>query len=246
MPKRGTCALCGESGVKLTVEDVQPTWVREYAQRVSAGELFIGEAWGRPYSGPKPPAHRVKLICEPCNHWMGGEFEETTKPILVPLMEGAPQTLLPPNVRRLARWVNKSALMFALTTPQPPDEAIYRAFRRSGDPAPNCLISIGHVSSTGQLLVVNPSGAPRGPKPKPGHWLPEPVGPHKAWHLTIVIGHFVAQFVYLAPGEKFDTAARNFGFIVPIWPDAGIPVQWPPPRSITPDTAFVLGVWITS
>jgi hypothetical protein len=243
MSNRGTCALCGASGVKLTKEDILPEWVRKYAQSVS-NQPFIGEAYGRPYSGAKPPAHRIKLVCELCNGWMAREFEETTKPVLVPLFEGAPQTLLPPNVRRLVRWVNKTSVMFSLTTPSPLTVATYRAFRQTGDPVPNCAINIGHIASTGEVLIINPPSTSGSPETPPGQGLPEQTGPGKPWRFMIVIGHFVAQFFYLAPGEKFDTAASKFGFVVPIWPDAGVPVQWPPPRSITPDTAISLGVRI--
>jgi hypothetical protein len=110
-----TCPLCGSSG-RRNREDALPSWVLRYAE-MQPGGPYVGAAYGRPYSGRRPPAFRVP-VCTSCNGWMGRTFEEPAKRLLIPMFEGLAQTLKSDSQRVLAQWIAKSALMQSFSTGQ--------------------------------------------------------------------------------------------------------------------------------
>lgn len=146
------CPLCGSSGPR-NLEDALPSWVRKYAEKQPGGP-YVGTAYGRPYSGKRPPAFRVP-VCVSCNRWMGRTFEEPARPVLIPLFQGHPQTVLPDDQRIIARWMAKSALMQELfdgVKGRVPT-AVYRTFRRTGEPPADCRVFIGRYADNGKLAL---------------------------------------------------------------------------------------------
>lgn len=234
-----TCPLCGSSGPRER-EDALPNWIRRYAEKQPGGP-YVGTAYGRPYSGRRPPAFRVP-VCASCNRWMGRTFEEPAQSALVPLLKGYPHTLLPDGQRVIARWTAKSALMQALFD-LPEDQALLevcRTFRATGEPPVGCQVFIGRYADSGRLPS---TPAPSPPVAKPPTHQQAPSGARlEAITFNPILGHFVAQFFLPLTVSRLESTAARLGLVIPIWPLPGHPVTWPPEQSFTVENAFLRDV----
>jgi hypothetical protein len=234
-----TCRLCGSSG-RRNLEDALPSWVLRYAE-MQPGGPYVGTAYGRPYSGRRPPASRVP-VCASCNGWMGRTFEEPAKRLLIPMFKGYPLTLLPDGQRVIARWTAKSALMqvlFDLPEDHVPTD-VYRTFRATGEPPVGCQVFIGRYADNGRLPST-PSLSPPIGEPPTRRQAP-PGARLEAITFNPVLGHFVGQFFLPLTASRFESAAAQLGLVIPIWPLPGHPVTWPPERSFTVENAFLRDV----
>jgi hypothetical protein len=235
------CPLCGNSEPR-NLEDALPNWIRNYAERQPGGP-YIGTAYGRPYSGKRPPAFRVP-VCVSCNNWMGSTFEESARPILIPLFQGQPQIIEPEDQRLIARWMAKSALMQELfdgVKGRVPIE-VYRTFRQTGEPPADCRVFIGRYADNGRLPVAPSSSANMPTKlpmdqQSPGRLRWEAITP------SPILGFFVGQFLLPLTANRFVSVAAQRGLVIPIWPLPGYAVHWPPEQSFTAQNAFLRDIW---
>jgi hypothetical protein len=235
------CPLCGSSGPR-NLEDALPSWIRKYAEKQPGGP-YVGTAYGRPYSGKRPPAFRI-TVCVSCNRWMGRTFEEPARPVLIPLFQGHPQTLLPDDQRVIARWMAKSALMQELfdgVKGRVPTE-VYRTFRQTGEPPADCRVFIGRYADNGKLPSTPPSSTPLPARPPTSQRAP----PRIQWEAITpspILGFLVAQFLLPLTANRFVSVAAQRGLVIPIWPISGRPVHWPPEQSFTVQNAFLRDIW---
>jgi hypothetical protein len=237
-----SCVLCGSQG-KLTKEHVLPNWLRKYASQYAAGEApsggFSGSAYGKAHSGlPLPPPIVVRMVCEQCNGWMSDTFEVSAKPHLIALIEGTVTHLDANAVSAVARWINKSALMYALTAqPCVFDAAAYHQFRETGDPVAGCGVFVGTKDDPGAPYSTKPPTTP----------LPEGAGVSfwiDTWKTTLGLGALVVHYTWTAPGVAARTVADRDGLVLPIWPVPPDGITWPPPRQVTASNASQLGQWV--
>jgi hypothetical protein len=236
-----TCPLCGSSG-RRNREDALPSWVLRYAE-MQPGGPYVGAAYGRPYSGRRPPAFRVP-VCTSCNGWMGRTFEEPAKRLLIPMFEGLAQTLKSDSQRVLAQWIAKSALMQELFN-GPTDRVpagVYRTFRRTGEPPERCQMFIGRYTDSGKLPAYPGTSLPkmvdsqtRQQTPQQGQW--------EAMTFTPILGHFLAQFCLQLTHTGFVSEAAKRGLVVQIWPPTEDRVSWPPAQSFTVQNAVLKEAW---
>ncbi len=105
----GTCPICRRSDVKLTKEDVFPTW---YRNELTARSV-----------GGQHPARIIMRICEPCNARLSAMVEHPAAPLMKRIIwEPAPADLSANEARVLLRWILKTDALLAivrrtLTTP---------------------------------------------------------------------------------------------------------------------------------
>ena len=158
-------------------------------------------------------------VGEDCNSWMGRTFESPTKPVLVPLIDGVPHSLLPAGLALVARWATKTALVTA---------AGRRCGHRRGLP--------GVASERRRPAAGNP-----GP-----HWSLPFAGEGTGRHPSTCRGRIDATFlgypnivgrlvfvVYIPlRGRPVRTVAEAQGTLVPIWPPTGTPITWPLPAGL--------------
>jgi hypothetical protein len=86
------CRLCGARAGSR--EHVFPAWLG----KVLPGEgefMFVHARDGQPPRSWRSGALSLTYrgICDSCNHWLGSNVEETARPVLTRLIEGAPTTL---------------------------------------------------------------------------------------------------------------------------------------------------------
>jgi hypothetical protein len=174
---------------------------------------------------------------------MGRTFEVPAKPVLIPLFEGNPQSLLPHAQRIVAQWVTKGMLMRSLVLPPPGlriPKTVFRQFRATATPSPEARVLIGGYADAGTRPVeapiavgAPPPGAPHGPLK--GRWI--------AFSAPLLLGRFIAQFLQPFESERLASLAERLGLVVPIWPPTERPVVWPPPNLVTAESWLALFLW---
>jgi hypothetical protein len=239
-----SCVLCGGRG-KLTREDVLPNWVRsyaaQYAEERAPGGSFAGTAYGKERADqPLPPPIVARMVCQTCNGWMNGTFETTARPHLIALMERTATQLAEESVSAVARWINKTALVYALTVkPRVFSAATYRRFRHTGAPIDNCRIFVGEKDDAGAMYSTRPPPTPAPIEAGTG-------GDFRiaTWKTTLTLGPLVTHYTWVAPGVSARTVADRDGLVVPIWPAPSGGIAWPPPQKLSEANAAQLGEWI--
>jgi hypothetical protein len=110
------CIFCGEGGIRgnpMTEEHVWPEWMHVYLPKMPGRQTLAGRhriRLGETIVERKARVgyvftRRFKLVCKRCNTtWMSG-IEDATKPILIPLLQGLPFTLLHKHRVTLATWI---------------------------------------------------------------------------------------------------------------------------------------------
>lgn len=215
------CPICGQQE-PLNKEDVLPQWLRRYATTQGGGANFQGTVSGKPFNAPVPFSVVVP-VGKFCNSWMGTTFEEPAKPILVPLIEAWPQTLLPEAQITIAKWVAKTAIIDALLRPERPPDATYHEFRRTGQPPAGSTVLLGRYLSPG----ANSQMGHRFIKPPPSAGLS---GQQLAFlPFTVAFGQLIIVFCLHVEGPTVRTLAEVNGKLLRIWPPVGEPIEWPPP-----------------
>lgn len=223
------CVLCGAGG-PLEEEDVFPQWMRRYLTAAVASDTtwMTGRGIRR-----KPPRLTARVVCQPCNRWMGNRFESRCKPMLIPLIEGSPHTILGVSVDALAGWFTKTFLMWAQTQPGPrPHSNEYFEFRRAETPPAGLRVAIGaYFGGTDAPNLPKQAGFYVSSPTPPSHELPADGTAVCQW--VFVLGNLVAACSYLSEGQGPTCAAEQLGLVVPLWPASGEPVSWPPERGVT-------------
>ena len=208
----GICPICGRNE-QLNIEHALPQWLRRHAHSVAAGQPFVGTLASGSLQAPAMPLTRV-TVGKDCNSWMGRTFESPTKPVLIPLIDGVPHSMLPTGQALVARWATKTALVSVL------DEAasmadVYRVWRQSGgDPPPGTRVHVGHYLSPGKAPADTRQRVPSGID---AAFLGYPN----------IVGQLVVVVCIPLRGRPVRTVAEARGGVVPIWPPTGTPITWP-------------------
>lgn len=248
-----TCIFCShEFSPGKRGEDVIPIW---YAKEIGhpACVVLAGSVDATGSATPANPRKsqtvaakefRLAGACHSldehvgCNgSWMSG-IEETAKPILLPLMQGAPTTLDSSAQKTLATWAQLKAITFdAVTAPRVLDPPIAHAFMLDR-PLRNLGVSIGRVAAASptEITLARNRGT-----------LPEALairgsGPVEVVRLTIVFNCLALSVVSVQEGrvpiELF--TRRSLEEFAGIWPpligDENAAVVWPPTRDLNATT----------
>lgn len=222
-----TCIFCGR-GAK-TREHAWPQWIlNEFGSRnieAQRGNLPV-----RAWRGPSASV-TVKDVCGPCNQGWMSELERTTKPILLPLMQGRRATLGAVEQLTLAAWLVKTCMVFECTRPD--NERFYseeecRYLLQSAIPPPSVLgiwlgIYVGSVAAYIDAAILNQAAEFNRLTAK-------------GYAFTLAIGNFAAQILTIrnAPQEPsviLDIEAQiepRRGVGIRIWSPTLPAVDWPP------------------
>ena len=194
--------------------------VRRYAVAQAGGDNFTRLVGGREFDA-RVPFSVIVSVGEQCNSWMGRTFEAPAKPILLPLIDGWPQSLLPQAQEIVARWVAKTAIIDAIGHSVRPPDRVYREFRRTGDPPAGSRVLLGRYSSPG----VNQYSRPRFVRPQSTGGAPVDL---EFLPFSAILGQLIVLFCLPLRGPDVRTVAEARGKLLPIWPPADAPVTWPP------------------
>lgn len=233
--ERSACMWCG--GAPLSREHLLPQWVTKVLAELSPssdgydfayeGTTAAGAGIPRAYRQLRPEVV-VNAVCQQCNSGWMAVLEETTRPVLEPLIRGNTAHLDLAAQSLLARWFAKIAVLLEHYMPEsiilsPGDiSAIYQggsapagfhislAHRNEERPAPfDIYVSSVFAASPG--LVSEPSE----------------VAPN-AFSVTIGLGQ-VAIAVVGGPGvNNPDRWATGGNFPLMVWPPTARGISWPP------------------
>jgi hypothetical protein len=237
--QKRVCLFCG--GTPLTKEHNPPQWVRNCFPDCEGSGLWVLYPDGKQQSrGTHRSVTPVVLrgICEPCNSGWMSRIEETTRPILEPMIKGVGCTLHRTDQETLAVWLTKTALVSAplFTWDYPPRfKEAYRAFYQTRVPNPEyyrILISTHGGDSFTNGLTFLPFGL-RLEDPALS-----PIAEPDIFYFTIFMGHFIGMVIYRHPDLIRDVPASP-ALMRKIFPFEASTI-WPFGRFLT--TEMVLGL----
>jgi hypothetical protein len=147
-----TCVFCG--GTPTNNEDVIPRWLVRFLKpippatrrvgRTFADRTDLGSAVAQSVTGIG--VGKLKAVCEhTCNNGWMKRLEDRTKPILRPMMKGAPASLNVDSQETLALWAAKTAMMLAIKYSKLPSMALRRPLYEQGEPPPTSIIWLSHI-----------------------------------------------------------------------------------------------------
>jgi hypothetical protein len=229
-----TCVFCGFTG-KLTGEHVFGDWLTRVGLDLEpvphgAGRLNrIGRELG-----VRPPFRQtVRDVCGACNHGWMSRLELSAQRVLTPFILGEPGTIAPEDQGVVAAWVQKTALVAMLVSPEEERAAGYGlpaaeyrelyAMRDEAQPLPASQFWIGQYQGVrGWSVRVTPLVVAI-------EGLPEPDQP-QGYAMTIVLGELVLHGVrFTTPSLQVEVTTRQ-----------ELPLLWPPMESVVwPDGAMV-------
>jgi hypothetical protein len=234
-----TCAFCGTSG-KLTGEHVLGDWLSRIGLDLSPVPHAAGwlNRMGRDLGTSSPYRRTVRDVCASCNNGWMSRLEDVAQRVLTPFILGEPGRLEIADQAAIAAWVQKTALVAMLVSPEedrakgygfPPSE--YTELYALRDELQSLQASqfwIGRYdgvrdwSVRGPPLVITMKG------------LPDPDLP-QAYSMTVILGKLVAHGVrFTVPALQVPVTTRQE---LPLfWPSSG-PVDWPA-GTIVDDDAF--------
>jgi hypothetical protein len=116
----GHCLFCSSLVNRRTKEHVLAQWLA--AILPGEGMIVVSTASDAPGFTPRTWTKRgvditVRQVCEACNSGWLSDLENTIKGVLTHMVLGRSVVLSPLEQDRLAAWIYKTALMFALTNP---------------------------------------------------------------------------------------------------------------------------------
>lgn len=164
MSRAPSCPFCGAPG-PLTREHVWPQWLRQFPayellrkqlvdnrQPEFAYPALVVNQAGRLAEVRRERGRAVALpdvtvkVCATCNNGWMASLESDIQRSLTSWINGETLQLSPDETNRLAAWVAKTALAYALWHPRdrrPWDEAVYRRFLATKEPPTNSLMWLG-------------------------------------------------------------------------------------------------------
>jgi hypothetical protein len=152
--------FCGAGAV--TKEHVFPAWVGRHLQLPRGSYLSRsrkGTPIGKPY-GPLSHTIRdadiaqtqVKRACGGCNNGWMSQLEKYVKPILLPMINGDETLLAEDEVRAVARWAHKTAIMVGYLNAWPGSTAEERAqVMSSAEPPLGVAVYAGLAAVSGLM-----------------------------------------------------------------------------------------------
>jgi hypothetical protein len=235
-----TCVFCGFSG-KLTGEHVFGDWLT----RIGLGLEPVPHAAGRLNRigrglGVRPPFRQtVRDVCGACNHGWMSRLELAAQRGLTPFILGEFGTIGPDDQGLIAAWVQKTALVAMLVSPEEERAAGYglpaaeyrelHAMRDQAQPLPASQFWIGQYDGVRDWSVrVTPLVVAV-------EDLPEPDQP-QGYAMTIVLGALILRGVrFTTPSLQLEVTTRQE--LPQLWPSMG-PVAWPD-GAVVDDATFL-------
>lgn len=230
MIARRRCVYCGAAAGSL--EHAWPKWLQKWMNpnnerrivQLPTGHIADSHGWDM-------ATHRH--VCEPCNAWMGSEYEGPASALIRTLnTEHATLTLSPDDQLLLANWVYKTSLMLECTKPVGPgvERGECIRFRNRGQPPSDCSIILGfcdHEALAYHRALITTGGDER-------------IG----YATTMVVGrlffHVLGDTRALNPHDRLFARHLSRGEIVRLYPRTGQPVVWPLAGYFTKDAVEVL------
>lgn len=152
------CVFCGAQ--KVTKEHILPEWMQRLENNLAPSGYAQGtyseeKGWDEIRFNSIPFSQTARVACRSCNNEWMSEMEQSTKPILAPLIQGRRKTLGKDRSSRLAIWAFKTALVFQHTHPRnltvPTDH--YTWLKNNGTPHPSAQVWIGASDKNSELFA---------------------------------------------------------------------------------------------
>jgi hypothetical protein len=234
------CAFCtNRPGSK---EHAWPKWLIE--KIADTPQQLMGHVEGHnPNFDPYQRAIQIPCVCGDCNtQWMARTFEDTARPLLIPLIDDIPTKLDIPQQATIAAWVAKTAMIFEFVTHEREmyyTDAERRLFRASTNPFPPSYSAVwlGRFDQgDDQRLNFLTVGSDASGMTRKTTGL-------QAYATTMIFGHLAIHIVTVRSyeGELRDAVIhpkpRNWGSAqIRIWPCESIR-RWPPEPSFSVRTS---------
>lgn len=225
-----SCAFCGASG-RLTREHVFGKWLGDIGLSRDPVPMVAGplNRLGRDLGVTPPFRQTVQDVCGSCNNGWMSRLEGVAKQALTPFILGQPGSLLPGDQGAIAAWVEKTALVAMLVSPEEArangyglPRAEYRMLyerRETAEPLPASRMWIGRYAGGGRLVSLRVT-----PLVIAVENTDEPAWP-QGYAITIVLGELLLHGVrFTTPMLDLDVSTRSH--LPQLWPISG-PVEWP-------------------
>ena len=241
-PQLVDCIFCGQRGLRAR-EDVIPKWMSaELKGTPPFSTDFVDNVRGsserrRSTANGSLANLKLKYVCQGCNNeWMSG-LEDSTRPVLEPLIRGVERTLTPAERRQVAAWCQLKAITL---------DAYYEGTFEGIRHLPTATARTFAQGS--QPLTISTVALGQFDPPKAGVMLPwgrhmvsvDAQAVHGGLNIvtaTFAFGHLLAEVVVGDwTSEPSDLSARLLPhptWSIPCWPDPDqVQAQWPPGEKI--------------
>ena len=233
------CIFC--AGKKLNLEDLWPVWVIKsvVGKRSSEIERTLGRDVPVSYPGKYLKSH---CVCESCNGGWMSRLENSSKPVLEPMIHDSACAVGYREQLTVATWVLKTAMVFECTKA---DSAFYSTADRRHlytwrTPPPDTFVWIGRYVNSHALFVEN-------------HYLSnaKPTGAlSEGCVTTFAIGRLIMQSFTArrrpnAEGKRITVHPKRGEWdrlLTQVWPTADQVVRWPPPLHFGPSLGSLTGL----
>jgi hypothetical protein len=235
------CAFCGSTG-PLTREHVFGNWLSKIGLDTEPAKTLAGplNRIGKRFGVTPPFQTTVRNVCASCNNGWMERLEAAAQRVLTPMILGTPGRIDEADQGQIAAWVQKTALVAMLVSPEedrnngyglPPSE--YRELYERRDltePSPMSTFWVGR--STGDLrlgsawvtpLIVNLGGLPQADRPH-------------AYAMTIQLGELLLHGIRFT-NSPFHVETSTARQLTRFWPAKGS-IEWPGDVDVT-DTDFL-------
>jgi hypothetical protein len=228
-PKK--CIFCSRTG--LSEEHIWPVWSHEFVPKSGSNlytkKLQIAANQSAEKQDVSLTQHngditsmRVKVVCKThCNNGWMSRLEQRAKPILVPLITGAPIVLSHPNQEIVATWIATKLLTIEAANPDPVTPAgEFPQLMGRRRPPEIMRIWIGHFKGTIGSGAYHRQAA-SAPLPVPFGGLSLVYTPKKQNIQTqmFIIGQlFVQAVTTTVPALKFNPPPEFSNVLRQIWP----------------------------
>lgn len=211
------CPICDELE-EPNKEDVLPRWLREEqtrlgTQQVSGTFLRIGKR---------------------CNSELGRKLEQPASSLIKPMLGGTPQTLDPDHQELVAKWVVKTAALYALRDVQNPNAGPSNLAERAlAKSLVRNLLDDGQLPATCRVHLGRFDAALEPRPDERSYFTPEKV-PHIQFHANAQFGSLVYDVVVAHPDafmlayDQHREAQGNAAWLTRVWPVQRPEVAWPP------------------
>jgi hypothetical protein len=232
--------FCGKQ--KVSREHVIPSWVEKTFPPRPPGVRLKHTTEGVSFEADAL-SWTVKRVCRNCNSgWMNSEVEQPAAPILTEMIHGNRVALTTEQQKHVATWAIKTHLMaqYRHTPFRPAPENHLRWMYEQKSPVPNSQVWLGAYGAKldpvnyawGRTTTFEMSTTP----PEMSGVESVPAGDEvHVQTFTLRIGHLIFQTVKRTEPEDgllMHIAPDMERFLVPIWPNAGSSVDWPPPMAL--------------
>jgi hypothetical protein len=225
------CVFCGTAG--SSEEDVFARWITAV---VGGGPFTLRRKHGRTKTNLRDIRLTSRAPCKRCNNTWMSVFEQTAKPLLIPVIKDTPTVWASDAEQRLvARWAFKTALMIdRANRPHQhtvPEEVFRYLFSYHKPPPSTTILLARYKPEPGEDFFLAWAGS---------SWMAahRPDGEDlKGYRITFSVGHAIFQIYGHLPVDTDDLVyEREIALgdrpiedaMRPLWPLRFAPHAWPP------------------